>query len=110
MNKAELIDRIAAGSQLSKSQAEAAVDIAVNTITAALKKGDRVSLPGFGTFSVSSRKPRIGRNPRNGEVIKIATKKISKFTPGRRLSKAVDRPPANQDPFVSAIEELSRSY
>jgi DNA-binding protein HU-beta len=91
MNKADLIDRIAAGSSISKVQAATAIDTTVDSITAALKKGDRVALIGFGTFSVSSRKARNGRNPQTGATIKIAARKVAKFSAGAELKKAVNR-------------------
>jgi DNA-binding protein HU-beta len=91
MNKADLIDRIASGSGISKVQAASAIDTAVDSITAALKKGDRVALIGFGTFSVSSRKARNGRNPQTGATIKIAARKVAKFSAGAELKKAVNR-------------------
>ena len=91
MNKADLIDKIAAGCSISKTQAATAIDTAVDSITTALKKGDRVALIGFGTFSVSSRKARNGRNPQTGATIKIAARKVAKFTAGNELKKAVNR-------------------
>jgi DNA-binding protein HU-beta len=91
MNKADLIDRIAAGSKISKAQAATAIDTAVDSITAALRKGDRVALIGFGTFSVSQRKARNGRNPQTGATIKIAARKVAKFSSGAELKKAVNR-------------------
>jgi DNA-binding protein HU-beta len=91
MNKADLIDRIAAGAGITKSQAASAVETSVTAITGALKKGERVALVGFGTFSVSQRKARNGRNPQTGSVIKIAARKVAKFTPGVELKKAVNR-------------------
>jgi DNA-binding protein HU-beta len=91
MNKADLIDKIAAGAGISKSQAGTAIDTAVDSITAALKKGDRVALIGFGTFSVSSRKARNGRNPQTGATIKIAARKVAKFSAGAELKKAVNK-------------------
>ena len=90
MNKADLIDRIAAGSRINKTQA-AAIDTMVDSVTGALRKGDRVALVGFGTFSVSQRKARNGRNPQTGAVIKIAARKVAKFTPGAELRKAVNK-------------------
>ena len=73
MNKADLIDRIAAGSGISKTQASSAIDTAVDSITSALKKGDRVALIGFGTFSISQRKARNGRNPQTGALRTVAS-------------------------------------
>ena len=91
MNKADLIDRIAAGTKVSKAQAATAIDTLVDSVTGALRKGDRVALIGFGTFSVSQRKARNGRNPQTGTVIKIAARKVAKFTPGAELRKAVNK-------------------
>jgi DNA-binding protein HU-beta len=91
MNKADLIDKIAGGCGISKTQAATAIDTAVDSITTALKKGDRVALIGFGTFSISQRKARNGRNPQTGATIKIAARRVAKFTPGAELKKAVNR-------------------
>ncbi len=91
MNKADLVDRIASGSGISKAQAANAIDTAVQSITGALKRGDRVALIGFGTFSVAQRKARNGRNPQTGATIKIAARRVAKFTPGAELRKAVNR-------------------
>jgi len=91
MNKADLVDRIATGSGISKAQAANAIDTAVQSITGALKRGDRVALIGFGTFSVAQRKARNGRNPQTGATIKIAARRVAKFTPGAELRKAVNR-------------------
>jgi DNA-binding protein HU-beta len=91
MNKADLIDRIAAGSGISKAQAATAIDTAVDSITGALKKGERVALIGFGTFAAAQRKARNGRNPQTGATIKIAARRVAKFTPGAELKKAVNR-------------------
>ncbi len=91
MNKADLIDRISSASGITKTQASAAVESLVGSITGALKKGERVALVGFGTFSVSQRRARNGRNPQTGSVIKIAARKVAKFTPGVELKKAVNR-------------------
>jgi DNA-binding protein HU-beta len=91
MNKADLIDRIAAGCGISKTQAGSAIDTTVDSITSALRKGDRVALIGFGTFAVSQRKARNGRNPQTGATIKIAARRVAKFSPGAELKKAVNR-------------------
>src|SRR5262249_37509739 len=91
MNKADLVDKIAAGAGISKAAAGLAIDTAVDSVTSALRKGDRVALIGFGTFSVSQRKARNGRNPQTGATIKIAARKVAKFTPGAELKKAVNR-------------------
>lgn len=89
MNKAELIDAIAAEAGLSKADAKKALDGFVNATSAALKKGDRISLIGFGSFSVSERSARTGRNPQTGKEIKIAAKKVVKFKAGAELNKTV---------------------
>jgi DNA-binding protein HU-beta len=86
MNKAELIDAIAANAELSKVDAKKALDAFIGATTVALKKGDRVALVGFGSFSVSSRAARKGRNPQTGKEIKIAAKKVVKFKAGSELS------------------------
>jgi DNA-binding protein HU-beta len=91
MNKAELIDAIATDSKLSKADAGRALDAFVGSVTKALKKGDRVSLVGFGTFSVSKRAARTGRNPQTGKAIKIAAKKVAKFGAGAGLKEAVNK-------------------
>jgi len=91
MNKGDLIDKIAGGCGITKTQAAAAIDTTVESITGALKKGDRVALIGFGTFAVASRKARNGRNPQTGATIKIAARKVARFTPGADLKKAINK-------------------
>ncbi|MBS1687342.1 MAG: HU family DNA-binding protein [Bacteroidetes bacterium] len=86
MNKAELIDKIAKDSGITKTQANEALDSFTNSVVATLKKGDRVTLVGFGTFSVSDRSARNGRNPQTGEVIKIKARKVPKFKAGKEFS------------------------
>jgi DNA-binding protein HU-beta len=89
MNKAELVDAMAADAGLSKADAKKALDGFINTTTAALKKGDRVALVGFGSFSVSTRAARKGRNPQTGKEINIKAKKVVKFKAGADLSDKV---------------------
>lgn len=89
MNKAELIDAIAAESKLSKADSKKAIDAFVAATTKALKKGDRVALVGFGSFSIAKRAARKGRNPQTGKEIKIAAKKVVKFKAGTELSDKV---------------------
>jgi len=89
MTKAELIDKIASGTGLSKADAARALDSTLNSVKLALKKGQKVTLVGFGTFSIVKRKSRKGRNPRTGEVITIPAAKIPKFTSGKALKDAV---------------------
>ena len=86
MNKAELIDKIAKDSGITKTQANEALDSFTNAVVASLKKGDRVTLVGFGTFSVSERSARNGRNPQTGEVIKIKARRVPKFKAGKVFS------------------------
>lgn len=89
LNKAELIEAMAAEAKISKADAKRALDAFMNQTTKSLKKGNRVSLVGFGTFSVNKRKARKGRNPQTGKEIKIAAKKVVKFKPGAGLAKQV---------------------
>lgn len=89
MNKGELIEAIAKGSDLTKADAGRALDATLEAITKTLKKGDKVTIPGFGTFSVSKRAARTGRNPATGETIKIKAKKTAKFKAGTGLNDAV---------------------
>lgn len=91
MNKAELIDSIASSAKLSKADAGRALDATVEAITKSLKKGSNVSLVGFGTFKVTKRAARTGRNPQTGKEIKIAAKKVAKFKAGAELAKAVNK-------------------
>ena len=89
MNKAELVDAMAATAGLSKADAKKALDAFIGATTDALKKGDRVALVGFGSFSVSTRAARKGRNPQTGKEINIAAKKVVKFKAGAELASAV---------------------
>ena len=86
MNKAELIDAMAAEASLTKADAKRALDAFIGATGKALKKGDRVALVGFGSFSVAKRAARTGRNPQTGKEIKIAAKKVVKFKAGTELS------------------------
>jgi DNA-binding protein HU-beta len=86
MNKAEIVEAIAAESGLSKADAKRALDAFVTSVSKSLKKGDRVALVGFGSFSVTKRTARKGRNPQTGKEITIAAKKVVKFKAGAELS------------------------
>ena len=90
MNKAEIIDAVADAADISKAAATRAVDGMLDAVTKALKKGDTVTLVGFGTFSVRKRAARSGRNPRTGEVIKIKASKAPGFKAGKALKDALN--------------------
>ncbi len=90
MNKAELIDAIANESGLSKADSKKALDAFVSATSAAMKNNDRISLVGFGSFSVSERAARTGRNPQTGKEIQIAAKKVIKFKAGSDLTEGIN--------------------
>jgi DNA-binding protein HU-beta len=101
MNKQELVAKIAEGAELTKTQAEKALNSFIAATTAALKAGDKITLVGFGTFSAVARAARTGRNPQTGKPMKIAAKTNGKFSPGKALkdltakpTKAVKKAPA----------------
>lgn len=89
MTKAELIAAIAEAADLTKSKAELALNGFTGAVMKGLRKGGRIALTGFGTFSVSNRKARVGRNPQTGQEIKIKATKVPKFTAGKTLKEAV---------------------
>ncbi len=90
MRKPELVEEVMTAAGLdTKSQAEAAVDAVIDTITKTLSRGEEVALTGFGTFKVSKRSARMGVNPRTGEKIQIAAKTVPKFSAGKSLKDAV---------------------
>ncbi len=90
MTKAELIESLAGKLDLPKGQAERAVNLIFDDIVAALKSAQKVNVSGFGTFQVSERKARQGRNPKTGETIEIAASKSAKFKPGKQLKDALN--------------------
>lgn len=90
MNKGELIESIATQADMSKADAGRALDACLDAITGSLMKGERVSLPGFGSFSTSRRSARTGRNPQTGEAIKIKARTVAKFSAGAKLKDAVN--------------------
>ena len=90
MDKTELVEFIATQADLSKAKAAEAVDAFVEAVTTSLKKGKDVTLVGFGTFTISKRAARTGRNPQTGATIKIAASKAPKFRPGKSLKDAVN--------------------
>ncbi|MGA1869394.1 MAG: HU family DNA-binding protein [bacterium] len=89
MNKSELVTKIAQDANISKRAAENAVNSLMSNVKKALKKGDSVTLVGFGTWTVTKRKARKGRNPQTGAAIKIPAKKVPKFRPGKGLKDVV---------------------
>ncbi|KTC86023.1 HU family DNA-binding protein [Legionella drozanskii] len=89
MNKSELIEAIASGSGLTKADASRVLDTFMMTVTDALKKGDQVVLPGFGSFSTGNRSARTGRNPQTGATIEIKASRVAKFKAGKALKEAV---------------------
>lgn len=89
MNKSELVEAMAADAGLSKADAKKALDAFINSTTKALKNGDRVALVGFGSFSVSKRAARKGRNPQTGKEIDIKAKNVVRFKPGSELQNQV---------------------
>jgi DNA-binding protein HU-beta len=91
MNKAELVDAIASGAKISKADAGRALDATIDSIHKALKKGERIGLVGFGSFSVNKRAARTGHNPQTGKEIKIAAKKVIKFKAGTELSGSINK-------------------
>lgn len=89
MNKEELVEAVAKKTKLTKKDVYAALDATLDAVSGALKKGDKVTLVGFGTFQVRERAAREGRNPRTGAVLKIPAKKAPVFTAGKGLKEAV---------------------
>lgn len=90
MNKAELVEAIASSCDLSKAQAERVINSVVETVSGALKKGDDVAIVGFGTFKVAARAARTAKNPQTGAPVKVAARKVPKFTPGKGLKDLVN--------------------
>ena len=89
MNKGDLIDKIAADAGITKASAGDALNSFMNAVKSTLQKGNKVTLVGFGTFSVSKRSARTGRNPQTGKEIKIAAKTVAKFKAGKELSSKI---------------------
>ena len=86
MNKGELVASMAGKADISKADAEKALNAFLESVTAAMKKGDKVTLVGFGTFSVAKRAARQGRNPQTGKPMKIKARKVARFKAGSKLS------------------------
>lgn len=91
MNKAELIAEVAVKTGLSKKDSEKAVNAALDTVTASLENGEKVSLVGFGVFDVKEREARMGRNPKTKEEIPIPASRVPQFKAGKALKEAVDK-------------------
>lgn len=90
MNKGELVEKVAEATGLTKKDGEAAINAFIETIQKALKSGDKVAIAGFGTFDVSKRKAREGRNPQTGETIKIAASMSPKFKAGKSFKEMLN--------------------
>ncbi len=90
MNKSELINAMAADAGISKAAAKAALESLTDNVTKSLKKGNKVALVGWGTWSISKRKARTGRNPQTGEAIQIKAKNVVRFKAGSKFDKAVN--------------------
>jgi DNA-binding protein HU-beta len=91
MNKGDLVSQVAEAANLTKAQAAKAIDGTIKGIMSALQKGEKVTLVGFGTFSVAKRKARIGRNPSTGKELKIPAKQVPKFSAGAKLREAATK-------------------
>ena len=89
MNKAELVEALATTTSQTKADAERTLDAFINIVSTHIKSGDGVKLVGFGTFTTSDRKARVGRNPQTGEEIKIPARKIPVFRPGKELKESI---------------------
>jgi DNA-binding protein HU-beta len=111
MNKAELISKLSDDAGVTKTQANAALDSFVEAVTKTLKGGGKVTLVGFGTFSVSKRAARNGRNPQTGAVIKIKAKKVARFKAGKELqAKLYLLPKPAFQPSDSHVRRLFYKY
>jgi integration host factor subunit beta len=98
MTKSDLIEKLAEQGKLSKKQAESIVDHVFNSMTEAMKAGDRIEIRGFGSFKVKHYKPYIGRNPKTGEKVEVRAKKLPFFKVGKELKELVDEELAGQFP------------
>src|SRR5512137_2642907 len=103
MTKAEIVEKVAEKIKVSKAAAAKALAVITDSIAQAIRKGDKVTLIGFGTFSVANRKARKGRNPRTGKEIKIAAKKVPKFSAGAALKAAANGKGAPAKPKAKRV-------
>ena len=92
MNKTDLIDKVAVSTELNKTSAARAVEAVLDTIASTLRQGDSVTLSGFGTFSVSNRSQRSGRNPRTGSSVEVVAKRVPFFKTGKELRERLNAP------------------
>ena len=111
MTKAEIVEKVAAEIKVSKTAAAMALAVITGSITESIRKGGKVTLVGFGTFSVAARKARKGRNPQTGKEIKIAAKKVPKFSAGAALKAAAagKAAPAKPKPKKTPVKKASKS-
>ena len=91
MNKGDLIEKIVSDVNITKADAARVLESVIDGITQSLKGGERTTISGFGTFSVSKRKARVGRNPQTGEPINIPARRVARFTSGKELKEALER-------------------
>lgn len=116
MNKSELIERVAAEAGLTRDQARAALDSILGNVEKALKKGDRVALAGFGTFSATGRAARVGRNPQTGKAIRIPAGRMIRFSSGSSLKRHLDAGHRESsrtnggNAFTEMLLQISRHY
>ena len=89
MNKGQLVEAISRDARITKTQAQDALDAFVKSVQTSLKGGDKVTIVGFGTFSASNQAARMGRNPQTGQPIRIAAKRVAKFSAGKALKEAI---------------------
>jgi DNA-binding protein HU-beta len=99
VNKKDLVGKIAMEACLTRNQATQALDAFLDGVRASLVRGDRVTISGFGTFAISTRKARRIRNPQSGRAIEIAAKRVPRFAPGLELKSAI-KPPSPPDPAL----------
>ena len=109
MNKGDLVGKIADSANLTKAQATAALNSTLEAISGTLKDGSKVTLVGFGTFSVAKRAARTGRNPRTGKEIKIAAKEVVRFKAGKELAEVVDKADSKTPKKAAAKKESKAS-
>lgn len=109
MNKGQLVEAIATKTGLSKAQSEGALNSMIETISQSVKKGESVTLIGFGTFGLTKRAARKGKNPRTGEAIKIAARKIPKFSPGQSFKNLVNGTSAAKTAAKPAAKAAAKS-